>query len=163
VFGQSLRKLPRPGELLEAEREGTRRGSYRRFIAVQNSPNARVAYEAVEHEDRGRVSIGREAIASGGRRTIHFVPSFAAATVDPPSSFHGRGIFERRKHARGSRLGDLTVDFPDETGVSVAGGGWEAIFHSNMCCDGTRDDADLAKWVEACTDYAASLPPKGSN
>jgi TfoX/Sxy family transcriptional regulator of competence genes len=26
--------------------------------------------------------------------------------------------------------------------------------------DGTRDDADLAKWVEAGADYAASLPPK---
>jgi TfoX/Sxy family transcriptional regulator of competence genes len=27
---------------------------------------------------------------------------------------------------------------------------------------GTRDDADLAKWVEAGADYAASLPPKES-
>lgn len=26
--------------------------------------------------------------------------------------------------------------------------------------DGTRDDADLAKWVEAGAHYAASLPPK---
>lgn len=26
--------------------------------------------------------------------------------------------------------------------------------------EGTRDDADLVKWVEASADYAASLPPK---
>jgi TfoX/Sxy family transcriptional regulator of competence genes len=27
--------------------------------------------------------------------------------------------------------------------------------------EGTANDADLAKWVEAGADYAASLPPKG--
>jgi hypothetical protein len=28
--------------------------------------------------------------------------------------------------------------------------------------EGTKEDAELAKWVEAGADYAASLPPNGA-
>jgi hypothetical protein len=102
------------------------------FEAIQNGPGKAVEFWASQSEEVGHVTVDRVASVSGGHRTLRYDPGFRTAAVTPPQPFQGAASFERTEHARGSWLGDLSVEFPDGTSAELAGPRFEAIFHSGF-------------------------------
>jgi hypothetical protein len=123
---------PRPGEILEASGHRPGSSATQGFWMYQPKPGARVEYSAAETELRGPIEIERSAWAYGRSRTLTFTPDFSTAAVEPPAPFSGSASFRRTDRARGTWLGDLTVDFPDLAGVRLAGDDFEARFHSGL-------------------------------
>ncbi|HEY2055603.1 MAG TPA: hypothetical protein VGH14_16850 [Solirubrobacterales bacterium] len=125
--------IPGPGEILEAEDRGSGGATAQRFFLYQPKRGARVWYSATETEVRGPMEIERSTWWTHGRpRTLAFSPDFAAAAVEPPAPFSGTASFARTKGAHGTWLGDLIVDFPDVSGVHLAGASFDAEFHSGL-------------------------------
>ncbi len=120
--------IPGPGKILEAETGG--RSPRTKFYVYQPKPGARVAYEAYDRESVEGIGVYRVIAAYGRPRTLDSASDFSTATVEPPAPFSGTAIFQRTEHAKGTWLGDLTVDFPDISGVPLAGEAFEAEFHS---------------------------------
>ncbi|HVV89634.1 MAG TPA: hypothetical protein VHB53_03980 [Solirubrobacterales bacterium] len=123
---------PGPGEHLEAGAKGTQKlwQSPTSLDMVQEKRGVPIAYEARQDEQAGKVKLERVAWASAGGRTLDFKPDFSVAEIHPPAPFSGRARFEKTKGWRGSWLGDLRVDFPDRSGVPLAGKSFEASFES---------------------------------
>jgi hypothetical protein len=123
--------FPGPGVLLEA-------GHAANFwepvhlAVVENGPGKRVEYEASDEERARRMWITRYAYVSGGPKTLDVAPGFRTASISPPAPFSGTGSFERTEHATGTWLGDLSVEFPDHTELSLAGTSFEATLHSGF-------------------------------
>jgi hypothetical protein len=122
--------FPGPGAILYAGGAGStvRPG----FSMVENGPGQGIEYFASQRERVGQIELTRDAFASGGPKTLNFLPSFKSAEVVPPAPFSGSAVFSRQEHARGTWLGDLSVDFPDRSDVHLAGTQFEAIFHSGF-------------------------------
>jgi hypothetical protein len=76
------------------------------------------------------VTIGRFAYVLGGPRTLSVGQGFRTAELSPPAPFAGTGRFERTQGARGTWLGDLSVEFPDGTEIRLADKSFEANLHS---------------------------------
>lgn len=121
--------FPGPGAILEVG-QGEHRVHPVELFVVQNGPGAEVLYQASQSEKIGRISVSRHVTVAGGPKTITVGPGFQTGEVSPPAPFSGTGRFERTEHARGTWLGDLSVEFPDHTTVPLAGKSFEAIFHS---------------------------------
>lgn len=120
--------FPGAGAILEAgPAHGSRKIS---LFVVQNGAGEEVAYDAAESEMVGRIAVSRAAFVSGGQKTITVGPGFRTGEISPPAPFSGTGRFERTEGARGTWLGDLSVEFPDHTQLRLAGKSFEATFHS---------------------------------
>lgn len=96
--------------------------------AIQNRPGARVHLEAAIEEERGGIQIEREVRQTSPARVFEFAPDLRFAALQPGGPFSGTGTF-RRAAARVNRwTGDLEVDFPGRSNVSLAG----ARLHANL-------------------------------
>ena len=116
--------FPGSGVLLEAFKYSGRepKGSYRALSLVQNKPGERIPVFAQEGERRGRISIARQASAYGRPRIFSVEESLDSATLSPPPPFAGSASFERVEKGKPGRwTGDLTVDFPGDPEVPLAG------------------------------------------
>ncbi len=109
-----------PGERLRLLSK--RGGQVVQLQANKNRPGAAVTYEATVKERSGRVQIQRS--ITGRAPSASLVPSngLRLATFEPPVPFHGGAIFRRNGTPTNRWTGDLTVDFPGKSGVSLADG-----------------------------------------
>ncbi len=90
--------------------------------ANKNRPGAAMTYEGTIKERSGQVQIQRSIM--GRAPAASLVPSsgLRLATFEPPPPFHGGAIFRRNSSPATRWTGDLTVDFPGRSGVSLTGG-----------------------------------------
>jgi hypothetical protein len=89
-----------------------------------------VGYSALEDERLRRVEIIREVHVDGDPGTLKVALDSSTGEVSPPAPFSGSAAFARTEHARGTWLGDLSVEFPDGVTAPLAGGAFEAILHN---------------------------------
>lgn len=129
--------FPGPGTTLEVSYRKKSFGSSELF-AGRNAPEAAVSFSAEQRERVGRIEVDRRAFASGGPKTLEVAPDYRTGEVSPPAPFSGAARFERTSHARGTWLGDLSVDFPDRSDVPLAGTPFEATLHSGFAEEGLR-------------------------
>jgi hypothetical protein len=114
LFGHGL-----PGARLRA-RVKTRSGNVV-LQANQNRPGRRVRVKAAIGEERGRISVTREVTFTAPADSFRFAPDLRTAFLDPPAPFSGTGVFRREAKPAGRWTGNLRVDFPGRSGVSLAG------------------------------------------
>jgi hypothetical protein len=123
--------FPGPGRLLTANPvEGGPDSPH--LSVVQNGPMEKVDCGAWETEKIGRITVSREAFASGKASTLTVPSSFKTGELSPPAPSSGTGRFERTEHAKGTWLGDLSVEFPDGFVQPLAGPTYEANLHSGF-------------------------------
>jgi hypothetical protein len=92
----------------------------------QNRPGARVWAEATIEERRGRIRIAREVEKTYPASSFDFDPKLRFATFRPPSPFAGAALFRRDSKPANRWRGNLAVDFPGNSNVSLAGGRFRA-------------------------------------
>lgn len=97
-----------------------------RLQVNKNWPGARSRFEAEIYEKRDRIEITRSVSGSVGAAAFDYDPLLRTATVDPPAPFSGKGVFRRNAVPANRWSGDLAVDFPGRSGVSLAGAGTRA-------------------------------------
>lgn len=120
---------PGPGFLLEAQRATSRSApwAYRYLSVVQNRGGGEVSFSAELGERHGDLRIERSAYAVARRGALRVARDLGRAEVRPPSPFHGLGVFDRiAKRGPGTWRGNLAVDFPGRSGVSLTGREWTA-------------------------------------
>lgn len=83
-------------------------------------------------ERLGRITVSREAFVEGKPSTLTVPSSYRTGELSPPAPFSGTGLFERTEHAKGTWLGDLSVEFPDGFVQPLAGPSFEATLHSGF-------------------------------
>jgi hypothetical protein len=114
LFGPHL-----PGARLRAR---TKLGSTRVALqANQNLRGGRVRVEAGLGEKRGEISIGREIDFICSANCFHFAPDLRKAVLNPPAPFFGTGFFRRDADQASRWTGNLSVDFPGRSNVSLTG------------------------------------------
>jgi hypothetical protein len=157
VFGADL-----PGARLRARARFESGGL--ELQASQGRPGQRVRVEAAIEEKRGRISIGREVTFTASAASFHFAPDLRTAVLDPPAPFSGAGFFRRGAEPTGRWTGDLRVDFPGHSNVSLTGDRFRTSLRHSRLVKETRSPSrpSLSAWpsVEAGADHASSLPPK---
>ena len=95
-------------------------------------PHARVYYDARIREERGAVKVSRSVAGHVSATSLHIDRAYDAATFAAGSPFSGNATFAETRHPRHSRgdegtwRGDLTVDFPGDPHVRLAGPGFVA-------------------------------------
>jgi hypothetical protein len=121
--------LPGPGVVLEAGRASEIWDPIHLFV-FQSLPGKRVVYNVRDFEKVGRIGVTHAAYVTGGPKTLTVGDGFRIGEITPPAPFSGSGRFERIKGAKGTWLGDLTVEFLDGFVLPLAGRSFEAVFHS---------------------------------
>lgn len=86
----------------------------------------KTVFEAGSFERRGRIEILRIVSTVGDRDSYVFANNLSSATVRPPSPFEGEATFQREGHRKTSWLGTLSVSFPGQRDVRLAGPGFSA-------------------------------------
>lgn len=89
--------------------------------ANKNGPGKRVRVEAEIAEKKGRVSILREITSTYPADSFAFAPDLRTATLNPPAPFSGTGLFRRAAKPSARWSGNLSVDFPGRSNVSLTG------------------------------------------
>lgn len=89
--------------------------------AIQNRPGARVHIGASMVERTAGLVVLRGVFGKAPAKAFGFDPRLRSARLDPPPPFSGRGIFHR--NADNPWSGNLSVDFPGHSDVSLAGPG----------------------------------------
>ena len=109
-----------PGALLSSRRRWS--GGSLEFEAKTNSPTRPVRFSATIEERRNGLAISRSLSATAGPGAFAFDVAGQTARLNPPSPFQGRATFHRSgRRAPGRLRGDLSVDFPGRSSVSLAG------------------------------------------
>jgi hypothetical protein len=108
-----------PGAMLRA-RQQLDDGSETSFEAIKNGPAARVSLVAGIRERRGAVRIERAIDARAKAAAFAYDPMLRDATVALPPPFSGSATFRRGSGGSNSWSGDLAVDFPGHSDVSLA-------------------------------------------
>lgn len=94
--------------------------------AIQNRRGARVRLSATLSERRRGLRITREVTRTAPSSTFSFDPMLRSATLTPPSPFSGTATF-RRAAAPANRLrGNISIDFPGRSNVSLPKNGVRA-------------------------------------
>lgn len=108
------------------------RGDFRLGLqANKNRPDKRSRFEVQIHEKRGKIRISRTTSLWLGSKAFRFDPALNAAILAPSAPFAGRASFHRGAAATNRWSGDLTVDLPGRSGVSLTGNGLRAtLVHS---------------------------------
>jgi hypothetical protein len=91
------------------------------FEAWKNSPTRPAYFEASIEERRGSMSIYRGISAKAGPGSFEFDVPSQTARVRPPSPFAGFGRFDRMGSGKGKIHGQLSVNFPGRSDVSLSG------------------------------------------
>lgn len=89
--------------------------------ASTNSPTRPVHFKASIEERGGDLLVIREVAVTGAPSAFRFDVPAQTARLAPPAPFRGVGHFKRREEALGRLRGGLTVDFPGNSHVSLAG------------------------------------------
>jgi protein-S-isoprenylcysteine O-methyltransferase Ste14 len=120
-----------PGARLHAVfRHGDRR------LALQlnkNRPGKATVFSASLAERRGEIRIERSVSGRQPARVFEYDPLLRAATVEPLAPFSGVAHFHRGAVAANRWTGNLSLDFPGESDVPLAGSGFVAhLVHAHM-------------------------------
>lgn len=91
------------------------------FEATKNSPTRPSRFQASIVERRGGLEIEREVEAAAGPGAFEFDVPNQRAVLKPPSPFSGSTLFQGKKGQPGNLKGNLVVDFPGRSGVSLSG------------------------------------------
>jgi hypothetical protein len=83
-------------------------------------PGARPTFEADVREKRGRIEIQRSVSGRAPADAFAYDDLLATARVDPPAPFSGHGAFSRDAAPANRWRGNLAVDFPGRSNVSLA-------------------------------------------
>jgi len=94
--------------------------------ANQNRPGARVKIGVSTEERRDRVRISREASFTYPAGALDFTPNLRSAALAPPAPFSGSALFRRNATPANRWTGDLEVDLPGRSNVSLAGARFDA-------------------------------------
>jgi len=95
-------------------------------------PHARVFYEARIKEERGGVRVDRSVTGHVSAASLHIDRAYDAANFAAGAPFAGEATYAQTRSARhlhrdqGTWRGDLTVDFPGDPHVRLAGPGFVA-------------------------------------
>jgi len=108
-----------PGARLLARRE--LQGGNLVLEAIQNRPGAGVQLTASIDERRGDIGISREVAASYPAGSFHFDPALRSASLRGAEPFSGSAVFHRGAAPRNQWTGNLAVDFPGRSDVSLTG------------------------------------------
>lgn len=119
-----------PGTRLDVEKGGPDQYGVE-FDAIQERPGARIRVSAGVEERRGDIEIHRATAVWASASALRYGGHLRTATVRPPAPFAGHGSFHgNARHANlwtGRWTGNLTVDLPGHSDVSVTGRGFWAI------------------------------------
>jgi hypothetical protein len=116
----------------------------------QNHPGARVKAQASIYEKRGRIQVYRAVEGTYSATAFHFDPQLRSASLTPPAPFAGSALFRRDAKAMNRWTGNLAVDFPGNSHVSLTGAGFEThLRHANLSESRSRPNR-----------LPLSLPPK---
>jgi hypothetical protein len=114
-----------PGARLRA-RAKTGQGEVLELQANQNRPGARVKVSVSTKERRDRIHIFREASFVYPATSLGFAPDLGVATLAPPSPFSGAALYRRVAKPANRWTGNLVVDLPGRSGVSLTGSRFDA-------------------------------------
>lgn len=96
------------------------KGHHRTSLQInQNRPGARTLFEAEVAEKRGEIRIQRSVSGRARSAAFAFDPLLQTATVAPPAPFSGRATFHRNAPSANRWRGNLSVDFPGRSDVSL--------------------------------------------
>ncbi|HEY6731365.1 MAG TPA: hypothetical protein VI039_10095 [Solirubrobacterales bacterium] len=109
-----------PGARLRA-RAKFGEGEVLELQANQNRPGARVKISVSAEERRDRVRISREASFTYPASAFDFAPNLGTAFLDPPAPFEGSALYRRDAKPANRLTGNLTVDLPGRSNVSLTG------------------------------------------
>jgi hypothetical protein len=109
-----------------------------RLQANQNRPGKRVRIEAAIGEKQGPISISREVILTAPGDSFHFAPDLRTSVLHPPAPFSGTGFFRRHAKPAGRWTGNLEVDFPGRSNVSLTGDRFRTILRRARLIEETR-------------------------
>lgn len=119
-----------PGARLRAF---TRRPGRRLSLQLnKNGPGKATVFSASLAESRGEIQIERSVSGRLSSRAFEYDPLLRTATVAPAAHFSGSASFDRRPGADRWR-GNLSLDFPGERHVLMAGAGFSAhLVHAHI-------------------------------
>lgn len=89
--------------------------------ATKNSPTRPSRFRALIGENRGGLGIEREVEVAAGPSAFDFDVPARTATLQPPAPFKGSARFLRGSKQTGRLRGNLLVDFPGRSNVSLSG------------------------------------------
>lgn len=140
ICGVSVRGETRAAGLSGARlRLHARRGSSALDLqANKNRPGARTRFEVGTTEKRGRIAIFRSTTLWVGADAFGYDPLLNTATLAPPAPFAGHGSFHRNALAANRWSGNLTVDLPGRSDVSLTGTGIAATLRPGCLQEGER-------------------------
>jgi hypothetical protein len=115
-----------PGARLTVNRSGTPRLE---FGAMKNSPTRPARFAASIGERRGPLQISRDVEVTAAPGTFDFDVPEGFAHVRPPAPFSGEATYLHWPGKRTSWRGNLEVDFPGRSSVSLTGAGFRAGMH----------------------------------
>lgn len=128
--------------------------------ANQDRPGQRVRVEAEIGEKRGRLSVSREVSLTAPADAFHFAPDLSTAVLDPPAPFSGTGVFRRDAKPAGRWTGNLRVDFPGRSNVSLAGGRFRTSLRHARLTKETRSPSrpNVSAWPSGPIASATASP-----
>lgn len=91
------------------------------FEATKNSPTRPSRFRATIEEKRDGLGIERGVEAAAGPGAFEFDVPNQRAALKPPSPFSGSALFQDKKRQPGHLKGNLVVDFPGRSNVSLSG------------------------------------------
>lgn len=115
-----------PGARLTVRHQGTPRLE---FGAMKNSPTRPARFSASVRERHGPLQISRAVEVSAAPRAFDFDVPQGFAHVRPPAPFSGEATYVHGPGKHTSWHGDLKVDFPGRSNVSLTGAGIRAGMH----------------------------------
>jgi hypothetical protein len=106
-----------PGARLRLQRRWD--GGHLKFEATKNSPTRPSRFRASIEETRDGLAIDRGVEAATGPGGFEFDVPNQSALLSPPSPFSGSASFQGSKAGVGRLEGQILVDFPGRSGVSL--------------------------------------------
>ncbi len=111
------------------------------FTIKNNRPLAPSSFKVLARERRGGIRIERTAEAIVGAGAFRYDPGLLTATVSPPSPFDGSATFRREASPRNRWSGDLTVDLPGRSDVSLVQPGFRVSLYNARLFRGRAGEA----------------------
>ncbi len=106
-------------------RSVSRRGDRRLSLQLnKNRPRKATIFSASIAERRGEIRIERSVSGRQAARAFEYDPLLRTATVAPGAPFSGSASFRRGAAPDNRWTGDLSLDFPGESNVPLAGSGF---------------------------------------